>query len=166
MPSPALKAPAEEQTADHDWFRQTEYVPLLPFGLWRKKVIFENWYKDLPDIPVVTIDDAVSSTPGVQRKQGGVEAKIYAPGVTIEAFFKVEQCQPDFLKDTITSRGEDKAQTELGKWQVVEETKMKCKNVVVKWLSVGQQRRAQTKMLDSIVHEAEKRAYGDNGQAR
>jgi len=149
---------------EHDWFRQTEYIPFLPFGLWKKKVVFENWYKDLPDIPAVTTDDTVS-TPCVQGKQRGVEAKVYAPGLTIEAFFKVEQWQPDFLKDTITSGGDDKAQPGTDKWQVVQETKMECQNAVVKWLSVGQHRKAQKKMLDGIVHEAEKRASVETGKA-
>ena len=44
-------------------------------------------------------------------------------------------------------------------WILVEETKMECSNVFVKWLSVGQHRKAQTTMLDNILHEAEKRAY-------
>lgn len=153
------RASAEERARDHEWFRQTEYVPLLPLGLWKKKVIFENWFRDLPDPAAITVSDAGRPRPDALSNEGGVESKVYAPGLTIQAVFKSERQKSDHREDTITSRDNESFEVGDEKWQLVEETEMVCKNAIVKWLSEGQHLKAQKQMLDRIVHEAKKRLY-------
>lgn len=143
LTTPSNRAPPEEKGPDCTWFKQTEYVPFLPFGIWKQKVVFENWFRNLSD------------TTGAG--EGGVETKVYAPMLTIDAVFRVERRKRDVGRETITERSENEGKNEA--WVLVEETKMECSNVFVKWLSIGQHRKAQKTMLDNILHEAEKRAY-------
>lgn len=104
-------------------------------------------------------------TPGGLGSEGGVRAKVYAPMVTITAIFKVEKQKPDHSKDTINSRAEnEKNQGDDSGWRLVEETEMVCKNALVRWFSAGQHQKAHKQMLDNILHEAQKRAYVQNGE--
>lgn len=142
LTTPPEHASADEKGPDRTWYRQTEYVPFLPFGIWKQKVVFENWFRDLPD------DEAGG---------GGVDTKVYAPMLTIEAVFRVEKWKRDVGEETVQERMENGGRD--NEWRLLEETKMECGNVFVKWLSIGQHRKAQKKMMDSILHEAEKSAY-------
>ena len=161
LSSPPEKASAEERTPDYSWYQQTEYVPFLPFGIGKKKIVFQNWFRDLEDTIVPPPSD-IGNDNGAAR-EGGVKSKVYAPaGLTIEAVFRVEKRKVDYRKETISSRNQyEKDEADLGPeggWRLVEETEMTCSNALVKWLSVGQHRKAQKQMLDSILHEAQKRA--------
>lgn len=160
LPSPPDRAQLDEQTAEYHWFRQTEYVPFLPFGIWKTKVVFENYYKDLPDIPIPS--SATTPTPEGQMSpvEGGVECKVYAPCLEIKAVFRVTKKKPDPRKDTLRQRDLYKKADELESgWKITEETEMSCRNLITKWLSVSQHRKAQKQMMDRIVFEAEKRTY-------
>lgn len=153
------RAQPDERTSDHRWFRQTENVPVLPF--WKKKVVFENYFKDLPDNPIPT--DSANSTSDMQQElvEGGVESKVYAPGLEIKAVFKVVKRKPHYSKDTLRKR--DKHATEdvvEGGWSITEETEMSCKNSMIKWISVSQHRKAHKQMLENIIFEARKRTSG------
>lgn len=163
LSSPPERADPSERTPEYQWFRQTEFVPFLPFGIWKKKIVFENWFVDLPDTPVPSEE---VPTAGESSNEGGVRSKVYAPALTITAVFKVEKRKSDFSKDTINSRAEnEKLEGSDSGWQLVEESEMVCKNAFVKWLSEGQHRKAHKQMLDSILHEAKKRAYVQNGES-
>lgn len=156
-------AKPDERSPEHHWFRQTEHVPFIP-GIWKKKVVFENCFKDLTDTSVATRSTTPTSSIYSDTEpdivEGGVESKVYAPGLEIKAVFKVVRRNPHHGKVTLRKREKygDVDPTEGG-WVIIEKTTMRCQNAMVKYMSVSQHRDAQRKMLDSIVHEARKRTY-------
>lgn len=123
------QVPESEKSPKHVWYQQTEHIPILPFGLLKKKVVFYNWYKDLPSA------SASASTPtpaestreggavesnkeeeGGNRVVGGVESICYAPSnIKIYAVFRIEKkkgdSRPDFRNSTIMSRGKGNVAT-------------------------------------------------------
>lgn len=161
LSSPPDRARPDEHTPEHRWFRQTEYVSLLPFGIWKKKVVFDNYFKDLPDNPVQASPATSISEVSKNTVEGGVESKCYAPGLEIKAVFKVVKRKGHYSKDTLQKRERYAKDEEAGGgWSVVEESEMICNNIFIKWLSVSQHRAAHKRMLENIVFEASKRAYG------
>lgn len=158
-------AQTDEDSPDHHWFRQTEFVPFIP-GVWKKKVVFQNYFKDLPEKSPSTGFITPSSTSIATSEtrpelvEGGVESKVYAPGLEIKAVFRVVKRNPYSGKVTLRGRERsEKADPVEGGWYIVENTEMSCKNALVKAMSVSQHRKAQKQMLDRIVHEASKQAY-------
>lgn len=161
LSSPPDCAQPDERSSEYRWFRQTEYVPLIP-GIWKKKVVFENYFKDLPDTPITAGSTTSMSTAEAYTDlvEGGVESKVYAPGLEIKAVFKVVKQNPHYGKVTLRKReAKEEGDPIEGGWSIVEKTEMTCKNAAIKWLSVSQHRSAQKQMLDRITHEASKRAY-------
>ncbi|KAJ9662307.1 hypothetical protein H2198_001441 [Neophaeococcomyces mojaviensis] len=166
------RIPDDEKSPKYDWWQQTEHVPILPFGIWKKKVVFNNWFKDFPGQPIqrgsVTVADgaAKAEVTDAGRSEGGVETICYAPsGIKIRAMFRVERRKADFAKGSIASRGKEAndAGESMGsdneEWRLVEISEMECSNALILKFSERQHRSAHGKMLDNIVHEAKKRAY-------
>lgn len=158
-------AHSDEDSPDHHWYRQTEHVPFIP-GIWKKKVVFQNYFKDLPEKSLSTASATPSSTSIATSEtrpelvEGGVESKVYAPGLEIRAVFRVVQRNPYSGKVRLRGRErKERADPVESGWYIVEDTEMTCKNALVKAMSVSQHRNAQKQMLDSIVFEASKRAY-------
>lgn len=157
-------AQTDENSPDHDWFRQTEYVPFIP-GIYKKKVVFQNYFKDLPETApnssyTPSSTSIATSETRPELVEGGVESKVYAPGLEIRAVFRVVKRNPYSGKVTLRGRERsERADPVEGGWYIVEDTEMYCKNALVKAMSVSQHRNAQKKMLDRIVHEASKQAY-------
>lgn len=163
LSAPPDRAKPNERSSEHHWFRQTEDVNVLPFGIWKKKVMFENYVKELPDNNVP--GSAATSVSGsiYSPVEGGVECKTYAPGLKIKAVFKVVKRRPHSDKVTLRKRDQYTEDEETaGGWLIVEESEMICESVLTKWFNVPQHKKAHKQMLENIVHEASKRAYGGN----
>lgn len=209
-----------EKSPDHIWYQQTEHVPILPFGLLKKKVVFYNWYKDIPSTSTPALSGVDPGTDMMECK-GGVESICYAPSnIKIHAVFRVEkkkrkkqhqhqhqqrESRPDVRKGTVASQA-DPAASMSGEgnhvlqgtgggndnsdmttsvvptqlvvqsgdvdddgddqgWKIVEETEMSCPNWLILQFSERQHKAAHEKMLDAIVHEAQKSAYVSSSSA-
>ena len=95
LTTPTDRVPTDEKGPDRTWYKQTEYIPFLPFGIWKQKVVFENWFRNLPNGRI---------------GEGGVETKVYAPMLTIEAVFRVEKRKRGVGERTVQGRREKRRQ--------------------------------------------------------
>lgn len=144
LPSAPDYAPAIERTSEYEWWQQTEDIAIIP-GLWKKQVVFENYFKDL-------LPEPVRVNPTAQSLQdtfvGGLQTKVYAPsGIRINDVFRVVK-----QKDSVD-----------GGWSIVEVSELSCPNIVLKWFSASKHKAAHEMMLDNIVLEANKIVH--NAQA-